>query len=402
MGPSQQRWKITGVLIALVCLPQASIGLYLPSLPHMINDLKTNASEIQLTLSLYMVGYALSTLCCGFLSDRYGRKPVILWGLSIYVIASLCCLLAPNVWILIIGRFFQAVGGCCGTVVARVIAKDLFSQKAQIKTLTYLSTAIALTPAIAPIIGGGLEVTFGWRMSFILLVTYSSILWVIIQLWVRETNQQPLKKIGFQSILGNYKRLLTNRLFLAYSLAISLAWCAYYTYIQTSSFVFQTVLGISPIVYGFLYGVVIVGYIVGTFFTRKFSNDIGLNRVILIEGTLAFVSASIMLTLALGGINTVWSIILPMVLLMVGVGGIFPACQASVMEPFEEIAGTASGLFFFLQMISGAICGFILGTIHVRSSLPMIITIFLSCLLLVVSFYILIWREERKGKTLAA
>ncbi|SDZ34903.1 multidrug effflux MFS transporter [Thermoactinomyces sp. DSM 45892] len=386
---------IISLLITLVCLPQASIGLYLPSLPHMIQEFHAQASDLQLTISIYMIGYSCSMLICGTLSDRWGRKPVIIGGLIIYVIATVICLSSSSITIIILGRFLQALGGCCGTVVARVIAKDIFPEKIQVTVLTYLSTAIALTPAIAPILGGWLESQFGWRMAFWTLLVFASLILVMVLCILPETNK-TLKQDAFQLkvLCGQYKRLLSHRHFIGYSLAISLAWCAYYSFIQTSSFVFQQIYHVSPIQYGWIYATIIIGYLLGTVVTRKGSKKIPLEKLILILSSFALAFAILLAIVSLIESDSYWLVVIPIGFMMIGIGGIFPACQAAVMKPFNEIAGTASGLFFFIQMISGALCGLILGQVKLTTPAPMISAILLSCVILFLSYYFIMFRKQ--------
>ncbi|MGM0865414.1 MAG: multidrug effflux MFS transporter [Bacillota bacterium] len=397
---SKNRLLLIFILITLVSIPQASIGIYIPSLPYMSKALNTNSSELQLTLSIYMIGYAFSTLVSGILSDRYGRKPVIVTGLVTYLFATLLCLTANNIYILIIGRFLQAFGGCCGTVAARVIVKDVFDNKEQVRILTYLSTAIAVTPAIAPIIGGYLETYFGWRSGFLVLCLIALLALILSTFGLKETNKNPdPNATNIFTILNNYKYLLTQRLFLAYSVSIGLAWCAYYSFIQSSSFVFQSVFKVTPTVYGAMYAIIIIGYIIGTAFTRRYSNKIGIDNVIKYESFIALGSSIVMLILTYFNLGLILSVLVPMTILMMGVGGIFPACQAAAMRSFTHIAGTASGLFFFIQMIFGAICGLILSSFHIHSEAPMVLTIVVSCLLLSISSLLLL---PKKVNTLAS
>ncbi|MFC4075960.1 multidrug effflux MFS transporter [Salinithrix halophila] len=387
---------LTMILILMVCLPQASIGLYVPSLPHMMVGFRATEMEMQLTMSVFMAGYAVSALISGILADRFGRKPVAVIGLAVFVIASLACLFAPHVWFLIGSRFFQALGGCCGTTLSRVMTRDTFDAQDQVKVLTYLSMAIAVTPAITPMIGGYLETWYGWQLSFAALAGAGTFLLGAVWFGVKETapsRNEQAAKAGV--IFRNYKHLMTNKYFLLFSLTISLTWCAYFTFITSSSFVLQGVMGASPIWYGVAYAVVVAGYMVGTALTRRLSKAFELNRIILVESLLAFAASAGMLVWIWFQPHSLLGIVLPMSVMMIGIGGIFPACHAAVLKPFDAIAGTASGLFFFLQMISGAVCGVIIGLFHTDSALPMVLTIHLFCLALLLSFYWLGWKENR-------
>jgi DHA1 family bicyclomycin/chloramphenicol resistance-like MFS transporter len=159
-------------LMLLVCLPRVAIDIYLPSLPSMIVDLASNSQTLQLTLSLYMVGYALSMLICGPFSDRYGRRLVLLVGIGIYLLATLVCMLSTSAAVIIVARILQAFGGAAGTVIGRVMVRDEYERLEQTRILTYLSTAMALSPVVAPVLGGVIETYAGWRGNFASLAAY--------------------------------------------------------------------------------------------------------------------------------------------------------------------------------------------------------------------------------------
>ncbi|WP_078412027.1 MFS transporter [Priestia abyssalis] len=238
---------------------------------------------------------------------------------------------------------------------------------------------------------GGVKTYFGWRSGFLVLCLIDLMALILSTFGLKESNKNSdPNAANIITILNNYRYLLTQRLFLAYSITIGLAWCAYYSFIQSSSFVFQSVFKVTPTVYyDAMYEIIIIGYIIGTTFTRRYSNKIGINHVIIYESFVALGSSILMLVLTYFNLGLILSILVPMTILMMGVGGIFPACQAAVMQPFTHIAGTASGLFFFIQMIFGAICGLILSSFHIDSQAPMVLTIVVSCLLLSLSSYLL-------------
>ncbi|EIT83709.1 transporter protein [Fictibacillus macauensis ZFHKF-1] len=381
-------------LIALVCIPQLSISLYLPALPSMATYFHASSSDMQLTLSIYMIGYAASALICGVFSDQFGKKKVVIAGLLLYAVGSLTCLLTSTVYVLIVGRFLQALGGGCGTVIARVIAKDAFQEKKQLAVLTYLSTAIAVTPAIAPTIGSLLQSQWGFKACFLFLVSLT-IPVLLLALFVLPREERAEQSLSARSLVKSYRYLLTQKVFLAYSVTIGLAWCAYYTFIQTSSFVLQDLLHVGPTAYSLLYALVIFGYIIGTTYTRKKGLYVGLDAVIMKQSVVALCASLLMLVLTLVFPQSPFVIIGGMMVVMIGIGGIFPACQSAVMEPFREQVGVASGLFFFIQMMFGSVCGLLLGSFQLHSSLGMVGMIASCCVLLVIGFYFMISKENK-------
>src|SRR5215813_9387910 len=165
---------VTALLTAMVALGPISTDLYLPSLPGLARYFDVSVADAQLTLSSFLIGLATAQLIYGPLSDRFGRRPVLLIGLAIYVIASIVCMLSPSVPVLVVARFVQAVGACVGPVLGRAIVRDVHGREGAARVLAYMSAAMALAPAIGPILGGFLEEWFGWRINFLVLVLFGS------------------------------------------------------------------------------------------------------------------------------------------------------------------------------------------------------------------------------------
>lgn len=336
-----------------------------------------------------MFGYALSMLISGPLIDIFGKKHVVLGGLTIFFLASLAAALAHNIWFLIIARFFQALGGCCGTVIARVMVKDAYPKAEQIKILAHLSAAMAVCPLFIPVLGGILQILFGFRAVFIFLGLFSLVLLAMCKKEIHEPRIYHF--ISLQALLQHYKLLLTSRVFIGYSLAISFAWCAYFAFTLGSPFLLQKNLHFNSIFFGIFFAIIVLGYLIGTQLTKRFANEIGWDGLILIA-TLICLAGSLLLVGAILFFPLGWaSIVLPMIIIMVGIGIIIPCTQGAVMQPFPKMIGTASGLFFFIQMLFGGICGLILQSFNQESPEPMAFTIFIASLFLVISFYKLIW-----------
>jgi DHA1 family bicyclomycin/chloramphenicol resistance-like MFS transporter len=388
------KWLILPMLIAFVTLPRLSTDLYLPSLPHIGAALNATSAELRMTMTIFMFGYGLSVLIAGPLADRLGRKPVMLAGLALYIVATSLCAVAQSITLLLGARFLQALGGCCGTVIARLMVKEAYPREEQIKILAHLSTAMAICPILVPILGGTLQIYFGWRASFCLLTCIALTLWIISK---QQIHPQIIPRTTFspKTLWSNYKTLLTHRLFIGYSVAISLAWCDYFAYTLESPFILQNTLGMNSVAFGFLFAFVVIGYLIGTQLTKHYANELGWDKTIFIA-TLICLLGSLMMTIFITLLPLNWQIItFPMLLVMIGVGIIIPCTQGAVMQPFPTMAGTASGLFFFIQSTSGGICGLILQSIRDGSVLPMALTLLLASTMLVLFFYIFIWRHNR-------
>lgn len=170
----------TVILTALVAFGPLSTDMYLPSLPAMKAEFGASVSDVQLTLSIFLAGFAVSQLLYGPLSDRFGRRPILIFGIFAYGIASVACFLATSIEMLIVARFFQAFGACSGPVLGRAIVRDVFGQDRAAQVLAYMGSAMALAPAVAPLAGGYLQVWFGWQASFVFLAGFAFLLVLLV------------------------------------------------------------------------------------------------------------------------------------------------------------------------------------------------------------------------------
>lgn len=349
-----------------------------------------NASDelLQMTLTSFLFGSALSMMTSGPLSDVIGRKYVVIYSLSIFLIATIIAATTDSMIVLIIARFFQALGGSCGTLIGRVMVKESYPLQEQIKILAHLSFAMALCPLTIPLLGGLLEYFFNWRAAFVVLGLVGLCLLVVYTRHITDTNQTKIS-FSFKELLQHYRTLLTHRSFLAYSLAIGCAWCNYCAFTLESPFLLQHILGYNSISYGILMAIPVIGYLSGISLARKYANDIGWDKLIFIATFICMLgSVTLMILTYLFTIN--WPIIIfPILVVMIGVGIIIPCTQGAVTQPFPHIAGTASGLFFFIQMLMGGLCGLLLQYTTHQSAIPMALIILGSSILLMLSFSLL-------------
>lgn len=360
------------LLTALVALGPLSTDLYLPSLPALRQEFAVDAAAIQLTLSVFLAGFALSQLVYGPLSDRFGRRPALLGGLLIYITATLVCALAPTVEILIGARFLQALGACAGPVVARAIVRDVYGQARAATVLSYMAMAMALAPAMGPILGGVVEAAVGWQANFSLLAIYAVTGSLGVALVLPETNAfRGEAAISLTRISGNYGLLLRERRFLGYVLVVAGAYSGIFAFISGSSFVLMENLGQSPARYGFSFASVVAGYMLGTLISGRLTERLGLESMLRLGSLLGLAGAGLGLGLAMAGLLSLWSVLGPMALFMVGAGLMLPNGMAGAVGPFPRMAGAASALLGFAQMSLAALVGIAVGEATDGSAVPL-------------------------------
>ena len=371
------------ILLAVVCLPRITIDIYLPSLPVIGRALQLSEFQLSLTMTVYMAGYAVSMLVCGPLADRYGRRPVLIGGTALYLVATIACALADSGGMLIAARLLQALGGCCGTVVGRVIVRDRFQKAEQVSYLSWMSSGMALSPVVAPLIGSVIDVTLGWRWVFVVLAVVAAGVLLALCTVVPETQPgrlSPAHPVGEDErqhpvqpgLLRLYGSLLHDRHFLRHSLIISAIYCTYFPFVAESSLVLQRSLGLSQVQYAGVFALTILGYLGGASVFRRRFGAWGAEGVIgrALRLNLLFAVVWAAATLVFPG--SLLAIVLPMMPIMLSVGMSIPACQFAVMQPHAGAVGAVSGLFFFIQMAVTALFGLVVATLSDGSPAPMV------------------------------
>ncbi|BBK38810.1 Bcr/CflA family drug resistance efflux transporter [Allostella sp. ATCC 35155] len=365
------RWLVV-LVTALVALGPVSTDLYLPSLPALTRDLGSDVASAQLTLSLFLVAFACCQLVYGPLSDRFGRRPVVLAGTVIYLAATVACMLAPTMETLIAARFLQAVGACAGPVLGRAIVRDIYGRDGAARVLAYVGAAMALAPAIGPILGGFVEVWVGWRGNFALLAIYAAVLLAGVALMLSESNHRlDPRALEPRQLARNYAGFLRSRRYLGYAGAVALGYCGLFAFISGSAHVLIDVVGLTPDRYGFCFAAFVVGYAVGTTLAGRLTMRLGIDRMIGLGAAVAAAGGLAMAALAWADEQSVAAIVGPSVVYMLGVGMIFPNAQAGAMGPFPTKAGAAAAMVGFLQMAIAAAVGILVGHAFDGTSIPM-------------------------------
>nr|WP_238549449.1 multidrug effflux MFS transporter [Congregibacter litoralis] len=360
-------------LAALVALGPLSVDMYLPAMPAMQQAFNTDIVHMHFTLSAYLWGFAVFHLACGPLADRFGRKPVLLGGTGLFVLASAGCALANSVEELTTYRFMQGVGACVGPTLARTITRDIFGPKGAARALSLIAMLMALAPAVAPGLGGLMLRYVEWPAVFVFLSVYGSIVMVIIGFRIPETLAEP-QSLRPGNIAANYLVLLRDPVFLPIAAASALVYAGLMAYLACSGFVFIDMLGVPVEYFGFIFLSSVFGYMGGSAVSARLAVRYATSELLLLGGVIATVAVLSMLPLHLLAPTSILALILPMSFYSAALGLVLPQAMAMAMEHFPRIAATNSSLFGFLQMGLSAVITVAVGSVLVSSPLPMIIT----------------------------
>lgn len=389
--PPRRSLIVGALLTALVALGQISTSIYVPSLPAIVDDLAATQAQVNLTLSGFLAGFAVCQLVFGPLSDRWGRRPTLLAGLSLYLVASLWCVLAPSIGMLIAGRVLQGMAACVGPVLGRAIVRDIYGPDGTAKAMAVISAALAVSPAVAPMIGGYLDVWFGWRSTFVFLsgvgvLILAATLWLLAETRPLHKHSHP----GSSGFMAAARQLLGDRCYLGHTIAVACIFAGLMAFAAAGPFVFIGVIGLAPQHYGMLAVFTVAGYLAGTLLAGRLAERMALDRLVLLglAGSLAGATATAALAAALP--PSVVAVVAPMALFTAGLGIVLPVGMAAAMAPFPLIAGSASALLGFVQMLVAAFASFVVGVLPHSSALPMGLVIFICTLLAVLGFVILV------------
>lgn len=380
MQVKNNRYSLFVLLLFLAAYPAISTDLYLPSLPAMEQYFHVGHSAVQMTLTAYLLAFSLSLLFFGPLSDKIGRKPVLLLGSAIFSIASLLSIYASSINILIFLRIIQAFGACSAIILVYAIVRDLFSGRQAAAWLALVSMVMNSAVAFAPAVGGALQQAFGWKSDFVALSIFSAIVFFCILLFFRETIAEKTKhSLQLNHLLANYWQVLSSKVFTVSMLVVVLSFSSYFIFLYVSPFLYINVFKTSAETYGLLFLFPAYAYVLGGAIASYLNKNQGIYFTVRL-GSILFLFGGLLMAMNvfLAAHYLVLTITFSMTMCSLGISIIVPSGVASALTPFSTAIGSASSMTGFLQFVVASAAGSFASMLSNISVLPMA-TLILIC-----------------------
>jgi MFS transporter, DHA1 family, multidrug resistance protein len=363
---------LTALLALLTAVGPMSVDFYLPSLPEIGRVFGASAPQVQLTLSGYLLCFALGQIVYGPISDHVGRKPVLLATLTLYVAVCLGCVFATSIEMLIALRCLQALGVAAAPVLARAMVRDLYHGVRAGRELARMGAITALAPAVAPSFGGVLQTAFGWQAAFLGMAALGLCAIVLVIRLLPETmTRQAQEPISLAGIVRGYGGIIRQRSYVVYLAIVAASYGGLFAWISGSSFVLQDLYGLSPLLFGLIFALATLGFGAGTLTATQLVGRIGIDRTI-VCGAVALAAGGLAMVVAvMMDLRSPFGLVVPMALYLYGLGIAMPQAMAGALMPFPERAGAASSLLGFLQQFVASAVGIAVGQMLGASALPL-------------------------------
>ena len=383
------------ILGALSAFGPLAIDFYLPAFPAMAQAFATDEKHVQATLAAYFLGLSIGQLAYGPVADRFGRRKPLMFGVTLFTLASLACAYAPNLDTLVLARFVQALGGCAGMVLSRAIVSDKCDPVASAKVFSQLMLVMGLAPILAPMLGGVLVNVAGWQSIFLALSLFGAGCLLAVSLGLPESLPEHIPRQPLSGALRQYLRLLADRVFLGHALTGGIAIAGMFAYIAGSPFVFIKLYGVPAEHYGWLFGTNAAGFILVAQVNARLLAKRGPAFLLARAVWLYLVAGLLLLGVAAFRPTQLWPLLVPLFICIASLGCIIPNASACAMSGQGARAGSASALMGCVQFSVAAGAAALVGLLHDGSAVPMALVISL-CGALVVSVALLTRRLQAK------
>src|SRR5580704_6690939 len=368
------------LLVALTACGTMGMHVIIPALPATARALSMSISTTQLTITLYLIGLAVGQLFYGPVSDRFGRRPVLLAGLTLFTAASVVTACAPNAAVLLGSRVLQSIGGCAGLVLGRAAVRDGATPDKAAGQLAMLTLVMSVVPALAPAVGGYLTAYVHWRASYVLLAAMGGLTLLVTLLMLPETNRRPLGGPSSGTLLTGYATLLRSRAFLGYAVGGACSTTSFYAFMSASPFIFENVLHRPTQEVGLYYVLLMGGVATGSFLANRVSRVVVLRQGLRLANFVTIAGASLFVVLDAADLLSGPSMTGAVTLFMVGAGMASPFALAGSVSVNPRTIGAASGLYGFFQMGYGMLCTVAVELWHPGAVWPVVLIMLVSVL----------------------
>ena len=365
-------WKVLILLSGLAFLMPLIIDIFLPAIPAMAASFDVSTGEIQITLASLNLGAAIGQIVYGPLADRFGRRPVIIVAMSVFSLTGFATVIAPNVEWLNFLRFIQGLTAASGMIIIRAVVRDLYDGALAAKMLAYTFVTGSIMPIAAPIIGGNVTVWLGWQPNFYIIGGIGVLVLASLWIWLEETGERDYQAINVQVMSKSFFRLARDRVFVTYAYTGIGPYAGLFAILTTLSSILIEIMGLSPTVFGYLFGLIMLGNLAASLLAGRLVTRVGEMPLIYAGCTICLISGITAGCLAWVSVLTPAGIVIPSLGCMMGFALLVPAATAGAMSPFPEMAGRASSLIGLIHYSAGAITSLVMGLMADGTYMPLV------------------------------
>ena len=390
-------------LLVLLGLLQAtapiSIDMYLPAMPELERVFQVSTTAVQSTMVTYLIGFALGQLLYGPITDRFGRKPPLYFGLALFAISSAACAFAPNIAVMSTLRLFQAIGACGGSVISRAVVRDIFPPDELRRVFSMLILVLGVSPILAPLFGSYLLAWFGWRAAFITQGIIGTLLFLGMHFRMRESMARGSRRpLQVSSIAGAYATLIRDRTFLGASFVCGFSSAGAFAYIAAAPFVFMNLYQVRTETFGWLFGSVAAGMVAGSQINGRMPHRIQLWKVLRVANLVQLVAAFLLTASVITGTGGLPVVYFCIFVYIAAQGFVFPNGSAIAMTRHGQIAGSASALLGTNQFLIAAVGTSFLGALA-NPAIPMTLVILICAIISTALNYMTLGPRLETGPT---
>ena len=374
------------LLVSASVITMMSTDLYVPSLAHLPELLGASPELVKLTVSLNIAAYGIATLVHGPLSERFGRRPVLLWGMVGFTLASFLCAGAADIGQLLFARILQGIAAAVEGVVVLAIIRDVFSEKEQVRAIAIYGIATAFAPAVAPLLGGYIHVYFGWRMNFYFLTGLAILVTLLITLFLKETTSKDYTALNPKEIFADYYGLLSNKLFLTY---VTIGGCTLgciFVFITAGPFILIKNHGVATEHFGYFQGVLVLAFVIGSLLATRMARTQSVRTILRTGVYIAVFGALLLLAITLSGLETPITLISAIAVIVFADGPIFAVVPTLAMNSSDKRTGAAAAMIVSAEMGIGSLAALAVSWIHDGTATPMIITMQVLVVIIVLAY----------------